>query len=87
MEPFQTKTDAVGEMRIPAHRLDGAPTGRATGDLPRSGLRFPSQFIRALGQVKKHAAQTNAVNVAPETTHCAWRGPVTAPPSFFRLVQ
>jgi len=50
----------MGEMRVPAGAYYGAQTARAVENFPISNLRFPREFIRALGLVKKHAALTNA---------------------------
>src|SRR2546426_2063440 len=52
--------DSMGEMRVPVDAYYGASTQRAVLNFPISGLRFPRQFIRALGQIKQAAAQTNA---------------------------
>jgi len=49
----------MGEMEVPADAYYGASTQRAVLNFPISGLRFPRQFIRALGMIKKAAAQTN----------------------------
>jgi fumarate hydratase class II len=49
----------MGEMEIPADAYYGASTQRAVLNFPISGQRFPPRFIRALGMVKKAAAQTN----------------------------
>jgi fumarate hydratase class II len=46
-------------MQVPAGAYYGAQTARAAENFPISGLRFPRQFIRALGLIKKHAALTN----------------------------
>src|SRR6185503_15297176 len=59
-EEFRIETDSMGEMRVPASALYGAQTARAVENFPISGLWFPRSFIRALGLIKKHAAQTNA---------------------------
>ena len=67
MKPFRTETDSMGEMQVPAVALYGAQTARAVENFPISGLRFPREFIRALGLIKKHAAQTNvALGLLPE---------------------
>ena len=47
-------------MQVPADAYYGAQTARAVENFPISNLRFPRQFIRALGLIKKHAAATNA---------------------------
>jgi fumarate hydratase class II len=49
----------MGEVRVPAHVYYGAETQRAVDNFPVSGLRLPRVFIRALGLIKKYAAQTN----------------------------
>src|SRR6266571_2511002 len=51
--------DSMGEMQVPANAYYGASTQRAVLNFPISDLRFPRQFIRALGQIKQAAAQTN----------------------------
>jgi fumarate hydratase class II len=51
--------DSMGEMRVPANALYGAQTQRAVENFPISNLRFPREFIRALGLIKLAAAQTN----------------------------
>ncbi len=50
----------MGEMKVPAEAYYGAQTARAVENFPISNLRFPRAFIRALGLIKKHAADTNA---------------------------
>jgi fumarate hydratase class II len=50
----------MGEMPVPASALYGAQTARAVENFPVSGLRFPREFIWALGLIKKHAARVNA---------------------------
>jgi len=49
----------MGEMEVPADAYYGASTQRAVLNFPISGQPLPSRFIRALGMVKKAAAQTN----------------------------
>ena len=49
----------MGEMQVPADAYYGASTQRAVLNFPISGQAFPRRFIRALGLVKKAAAQTN----------------------------
>jgi fumarate hydratase class II len=50
----------MGEMAVPVEALYGAQTARAMENFPISRLRFPREFIWALGLIKKHAAVTNA---------------------------
>ena len=49
----------MGEMEVPADAYYGASTQRAVLNFPISGQPFPRRFIRALGMVKKAAAQAN----------------------------
>jgi fumarate hydratase class II len=50
----------MGEVEVPADAYYGASTQRAVLNFPISGQPFPRRFIRALGLVKKAAAQTNS---------------------------
>ena len=59
-QEFRIETDSMGEMSVPANAYYGAQTARAVENFPISHLRFPRLFIRALGLIKKNAAQTNA---------------------------
>jgi fumarate hydratase class II len=49
----------MGEVEVPVDAYYGASTQRAVLNFPISGQPFPRRFIRALGLVKKAAAQTN----------------------------
>ncbi|MGH7714658.1 MAG: lyase family protein, partial [Vulcanimicrobiaceae bacterium] len=51
--------DTMGEMQVPSTALWGAGTQRAVLNFPISDKRFPRRFIKALGLIKKAAAQTN----------------------------
>ena len=57
---FRIESDSMGEMSVPAGAYYGAQTARAIENFPISNLRFPRQFIRAVGLIKKHAAKANA---------------------------
>lgn len=59
-EETRLERDSMGEMRVPIHAYYGASTQRAVLNFPISDLRFPRAFIRAIGQIKQAAAQTNA---------------------------
>jgi fumarate hydratase, class II len=52
--------DSMGEMEVPADAMYGATTARAVENFPISELRYTRQMIRALGLIKKAAAQVNA---------------------------
>jgi fumarate hydratase, class II len=56
----RVERDSMGEMLVPADAMYGASTARAVENFPISNLRFPREFICALGLIKKHAATTNA---------------------------
>src|SRR5215212_5414570 len=59
--------DSMGEMAVPKEALYGAQTARAVENFPISGLRFPREFIWALGLIKKEAARVNReLTVIPE---------------------
>src|SRR6266849_5002970 len=49
----------MGEVEVPADAYYGASTQRAVLNFPISGQPFPRRFIRALGLIKKAAAETN----------------------------
>ena len=53
------ETDSMGEMKVPSSAYYGAQTARAVENFPISGVRFPRQFIRALGMIKLAAAEVN----------------------------
>src|SRR5438067_13854741 len=49
----------MGEMEVPVDAYYGAQTQRAFENFQISPLRFPRPFLRALGLIKKAAAQAN----------------------------
>jgi fumarate hydratase class II len=49
----------MGEMEVPVEAYYGAQTRRAFENFQISPLRFPRPFLRALGLIKKAAAQVN----------------------------
>jgi fumarate hydratase class II len=51
--------DSLGELHVPADAYYGVQTMRAAQNFPISDLRFSRQFIRALGEIKAAAAETN----------------------------
>jgi fumarate hydratase class II len=55
----RTERDSMGDMEVPVDAYYGASTQRAVLNFPISGQPFPRRFIRALGLVKRAAAQTN----------------------------
>src|SRR6056297_626792 len=64
MPDYRTEQDSMGSMQVPAEALYGAQTARALENFPISGLRFARPFLRALGQIKEHAARVNREQAA-----------------------
>ena len=58
-DDYRIERDSLGEIQVPADAYWGAQTQRAIENFPVSGITFGRRFIRALGIVKKAAAQTN----------------------------
>jgi len=58
-QDFRTEHDSMGEMQVPRDAMYGASTARAIENFPVSGVRFPREFIKALGNIKKAAAGVN----------------------------
>ncbi len=58
-DQFRIERDSMGEMQVPADALYGAQTQRAVLNFPISNLRFPRSFIKAMGLIKKAAAEVN----------------------------
>jgi len=54
-----TERDSLGEMDVPVDAYWGAQTQRAVENFPISGISFGRRFVRALGIVKKAAAEAN----------------------------
>ncbi len=60
MSDVRIEKDSMGEVEVPARAYWGAQTQRAVQNFPISGWRMPRPFIRALGLVKRYAAEVNA---------------------------
>lgn len=60
MSEFRIEKDSMGEVKVPVDALYGAQTQRAIDNFPISGIRFNSAFIKAVGYIKKAAAEVNA---------------------------
>ncbi len=56
---YRTEFDSLGEVRVPADRYYGAQTARALQNFRIGSERFPREFIRAYGILKKAAALVN----------------------------
>lgn len=66
-ERMRLERDTMGEVKVPADRYSGAQTERALGHFAIGCERMPRGLIRALGLIKKAAAQTNAeLGVLPQ---------------------
>ncbi|MBV8677066.1 MAG: class II fumarate hydratase [Planctomycetaceae bacterium] len=59
MAKTRVERDSMGEMDVSVDAYYGAQTERARRNFQISPLRFPRPFIRALGLIKKAAAQVN----------------------------
>ncbi len=55
----RVEQDSLGTKRIPAKAYFGIQTYRAVENFPISGLRLPTEMIRAYGLIKKAAAEAN----------------------------
>ncbi len=53
------ETDTMGQVEVPRDRYYGAQTARSVMNFKIGGERFPREFIRALGILKKASAQAN----------------------------
>jgi len=60
MSDYRIEKDTMGEVKVPATALWGAQTQRSRENFKIGGDRFPREMIKALGILKKCAAQTNA---------------------------
>src|SRR3989338_2365982 len=56
---YRIESDSTGEIKVPADKYYGAQTARSLMNFRIGEERFPAEFIRALGIVKKACAQTN----------------------------
>ncbi len=55
----RVERDTMGEMEVPKDAYYGASTQRAAINFPVSGIRLPRRFLRAIGLIKRAAAQVN----------------------------
>ncbi|MFO0691122.1 MAG: class II fumarate hydratase [Myxococcota bacterium] len=58
--PTRLESDSMGAIEVPADRYWGAQTERSRRFFAIGGERFPRPFLRALGLVKRAAAEANA---------------------------
>src|SRR5277367_3277851 len=59
MSDVRKEKDSLGFVEVPAKAYYGAQTARAVENFPISGMRADPQLIRALGMVKRAAAEAN----------------------------
>ncbi len=57
---YRIESDTMGEVKVPSDRYYGAQTARSLMNFKIGTERMPRELIRALGILKKAAAQTNA---------------------------
>ena len=55
----RTERDSIGPVEVPSDRYYGAQTQRSHENFKIGGERFPREFIRAYGLIKKAAASAN----------------------------
>ena len=55
----RTERDSIGPVEVPSDRYYGAQTQRSFENFKIGGERFPREFIRAYGIIKKAAASVN----------------------------
>ncbi len=58
--PFRSETDSMGSIDVPNDKYYGAQTARSLVNFRIGGERFPREFIRSFGILKKACALTNA---------------------------
>ena len=56
---YRIETDSMGKIRVPDNKYYGAQTARSLQHFKIGQEHFPPEFIRALGIVKKAAAEVN----------------------------
>ena len=59
MAEMRQEKDSLGVVEVPAGAMYGAQTQRAVENYPISGMRAAGALIRAIGMVKKAAAEAN----------------------------
>jgi len=57
---IRIETDSFGEIEVPADKYWGAQTQRSLGNFKIGGEKMPRPLVRALGIIKRAAAQANA---------------------------
>ena len=57
---YRTEKDSMGPVEVPNDRYYGAQTQRSLNNFKIGKERFPREFIRAYGIIKKAAAAVNS---------------------------
>ncbi len=68
---FRLERDSLGTKQVPALAYYGIQTFRAVENFPISGLRLPTEMIRAFALIKKAAASANRTVGALSVRHAA----------------
>lgn len=58
-DEFRIETDSLGEVKVPVDKYWGAQSQRSVENFPIGDQRFPKEFIRALGIIKRACAEVN----------------------------
>ena len=69
---FRIETDSLGEVPVPKDRYYGAQTARAIDNFKIGNEKFPREFIRAYGIVKKACAAANRDCGVLSTEKAGW---------------
>ena len=59
---FRIEKDSMGELQVPAEKYYGAQTQRSLNNFKINDEKFPREFIRAYGILKKSASLVNCRN-------------------------
>ena len=59
---FRIEKDSMGELQVPADKYYGAQTQRSLNNFKINDEKFPREFIRAYGILKKSASLVNSRN-------------------------
>jgi fumarate hydratase class II len=59
MTRYRIEKDFLGEIKVPASAYYGGQTQRALENFPISGRHMPREFVRAIGIIKRAAAEAN----------------------------
>jgi len=59
MTSYRIEKDFLGEVKVPASAYYGGQTQRASENFPISSRRMPREFVRAMGIIKRAAAEAN----------------------------